>query len=161
MAEVTLSLGSNIDRHHHIRAGLAALRENFGPIELSPVYESEAVGFDGEPFLNLVARIETDLSVGELSERLRAIEAEHGRVRGEAKYASRTLDIDILTYDDRVGVIDGVELPRGEILKHAFVLKPLADLLPEGVHPTEGRTYRELLAERDFSGQGLWPIELE
>lgn len=161
MAEVTLSLGSNIDRHHNIRAGLAALREHFGHVELSPVYESEAVGFDGEPFLNLVARIETDLSVGELSERLRAIEAEHGRVRGEAKYASRTLDIDILTYDDRVGVIDGVELPRGEILKHAFVLQPLADLLPDAVHPTEGRTYRELLSERDFPGQGLWRIELE
>ncbi len=161
MADVTLSLGSNIDRHHNIRAALGELRARFGRLELSPVYESEAVGFDGEPFLNLVARLETDLRVGELSEHLRAIEAEHGRVRGEAKFASRTLDIDILTYDDQVGVIDGVELPRGEILKHAFVLKPLADLLPGGVHPAEGRTYRELLAERDFSGQGLWPIELE
>lgn len=159
MAEVTLSLGSNIDRHHNIRAGLDALREQFGEVALSPVYESEAVGFDGEPFLNLVARIETALPVGELSERLRQIEANHGRVRGEKKYASRTLDIDILTYDDLVGVVDGVELPRGEILKHAFVLKPLVDLMPQARHPTEGRTYRELLAERDFPGQRLWPIE--
>lgn len=161
MAEVTLSLGSNIDRYRNIRAGLDALRRAFGAVDVSPVYESEAVGFDGKPFLNLVACIHTDLSVGELCERLRAIEAEQGRVRGEKKFASRTLDIDILTYDDLVGTFEGVELPRGEILEHAFVLRPLADLMPEAEHPGEHRSYRELLAERDFSGQRLWPIEFD
>lgn len=161
MAEVVLSLGSNIDRYHNIRAGLDELCAAFGSVELSPVYESEAVGFDGEPFLNLVARVHTDWSVGELSEHLRAIEADHGRVRGEKKFASRTLDIDILTYDDLVGTVEGVELPRGEILEHAFVLKPMADLMPEAKHPVEQKTYRELLAERDFSGQRLWIIDFD
>lgn len=160
MPEVTLSLGSNIDREHNIRSGLEALRAVFGKVDISPVYESEAVGFEGEAFLNLVAVIRTELPVGELSERLRAIEADHGRVReGGKKFSSRTLDIDILTYGDLTGVVDGVELPRDEILKHAFVLVPLADLRPEGVHPTEKKTYRELLAERPFEGQRLWVIE--
>lgn len=160
MAEVTLSLGSNIDREHNIRSGLDALRAAFGDVEISPVYESEAVGFEGEAFLNLVAVIRTDLPVGELSDRLRAIEADHGRVReGGKKFSSRTLDIDILTCGDLTGVVEGVELPRDEILKHAFVLMPLADLRPEGVHPTEKKSYRELLAEKNFSDQKLWRIE--
>jgi 2-amino-4-hydroxy-6-hydroxymethyldihydropteridine diphosphokinase len=161
MVAVTLSLGSNIDRTHNIQSGIEALRRAFGEVELSPVYESEAVGFSGEPFFNLVARIQTDLPVGELSDRLRKIEADHGRVRASGKkFSSRTLDIDILTYGHRTGVIDGVALPRDEILKHAFVLIPLVDLVPDDVHPTEGKTFRALLDERQFADQKLWQVEL-
>ncbi|MDF1820511.1 MAG: 2-amino-4-hydroxy-6-hydroxymethyldihydropteridine diphosphokinase [Alcanivoracaceae bacterium] len=155
---VFLSLGSNIDRERNIRSGLDALARAFGDLRISPVYESEAVGFDGESFLNLVAVMETALPVGELAGILRDIEAQHGRVRGEKKFSSRTLDIDILTYGDRVGVIDGVELPRDEILKHAFVLVPLSDLAPEAVHPVTGERYDALLADKTFSGQRLWQV---
>ena len=116
------------------------------------------MGFDGESFLNLVAAMETALPVGELAGILRDIEAQHGRVRGEKKFSSRTLDIDILTYGDRVGVIDGVELPRDEILKHAFVLVPLADLAPDAVHPVTGERYHALRAGKAFSGQRLWQV---
>ena len=158
MTRVYLSFGSNIDRESNIRSGLQALADRFGEVSLSPVYESEAVGFDGEPFLNLVAAIDTQLPVGELSDLLRAIESAHGRVRGEKKFASRTLDIDILTYGSETGVIDGVELPRDEILKHAFVLKPLADLAPTEKHPVLGEAYGDLLASRDFSRQQLWQV---
>lgn len=160
MPEVMLSLGSNINREDNIRSALDALRRMFGEVEISPVYESEAVGFEGEAFFNLVARIHTGLAVGELSERLRAIEADHGRVReGGKKFSSRSLDIDILTYGDRTGIVDGIELPRDEILKHAFVLMPLVDLAPDGMHPFEGKTFQQLLAEKDFSDQKLWRIE--
>lgn len=158
MTRVYLSFGSNIDREHNIRSGLDALARHFPQLILSPVYESAAVGFDGEAFLNLVVAINTDLSVGELSALLRAIEADHGRTRGEKKFASRTLDIDILTYGNEVGVIDGVELPRDEILKHAFVLKPLVDVAPEEKHPLLQKSYAELLAAKDFSSQSLWPV---
>ena len=158
--QVYLSLGSNIDREANIRSGLGALTARFPGMRLSPVYESEAVGFDGEAFLNLVAAIETDLSVGQLADLLREIEAAHGRVRGEKKFASRTLDIDILTYGDRTGVIDGVELPRDEILKHAFVLKPLADLAPDDRHPQTGRTYADIWRDFDKGKQSLWQVEL-
>lgn len=159
MTSVYLSLGSNIDRGANLRSGLDALAREFGNLQLSPVYESEAVGFDGDPFLNLVAAIETDRSVGELAEVLRAIEADHGRIRGEKKYSSRTLDIDILTWGDAVGVLDGVSLPRGEILKHAFVLRPLADLAPDVLHPALKKTFAQLLQEKPFEGQKLWQVE--
>ncbi|AJD49412.1 7, 8-Dihydro-6-hydroxymethylpterin-pyrophosphokinase, HPPK [Isoalcanivorax pacificus W11-5] len=158
MTRVYLSLGSNIDREHNIRAGLDALAAQFGEVHLSPVYESEAVGFDGAPFLNLVARIDTGLPLGELAGLLRDIEADHGRVRGDKKFASRTLDIDVLTYGDLTGLVDGVELPRDEILKHAFVLRPLADLAPQARHPVLGETYAALLARLDMSAQKLWQV---
>lgn len=156
--QVFLSLGSNIDRDHNIRAGLDALALRFGDFALSPVYESEAVGFDGEPFLNLVVALYTDIGVGELAQALRDIEADHGRVRGEKKFSSRTLDIDILTYADKIGEFEGVKLPRDEIVRHAFVLKPLADLAPDARYPLTGESYAELLKKTDLSRQSLWVV---
>lgn len=156
--QVFLSLGSNIDREANIRGGLDALASQFGEVRLSPVYESEAVGFDGAAFYNLVAEIRTDMPVGVLAEVLRDIEAAHGRRRGEKKFSSRTLDIDILTYGNLCGEIDGVQLPRDEILKHAFVLLPLADLAPDARHPESGKRYVELWQALDLSGQKLWQV---
>jgi 2-amino-4-hydroxy-6-hydroxymethyldihydropteridine diphosphokinase len=158
MTTVFLSLGSNIDRQHNIGSGLDDLAAAFGELRLSPVYESEAVGFKGSPFFNLVVALETDLPVAELADRLRDIERAHGRVRGEKKFASRTLDIDILTYGDLTGEFDGVSLPRDEILKHAFVLRPLADLAPYAMHPQLGRTYAALFNEYRFPEQRLWQV---
>ena len=146
MARVYLGLGSNIERERYITAGLDALEVLFGHLDISPVYDCAAVGFSGQPFLNLVVGVETALAVGELQKRLRHVEYEHGRPENATRNSARQLDIDILTYDDLVGVIDGVELPRGEILENAFVLRPLADLAPEGVHPGEQRAYAELWA---------------
>ena len=102
--------------------------------------------------------LETELPVAALADRLRDIERAHGRVRGEKKFASRTLDIDILTYGDITGEIDGVTLPRNEILKHAFVLRPLADLAPEARHPELDRSYATLLDEYRFPEQRLWQV---
>lgn len=158
MARVYISIGSNIERHQHVLAALDALHGWFGDLMLSPVYESEAVGFDGEPFLNLVVAVETSLSVGELSVRFKQLEADNGRRRDVPKFSGRTLDLDILTYDDVVGKVDGVELPRGEILKNAFVLKPLADLAPHDRHPVSGETYEQLWQSHQ-SNQKLWPID--
>lgn len=159
MTRVYLSIGSNIDRERNIRGGLEALERDFGPLMLSPVYESEAVGFEGEPFFNLVVGLDTELSVGELAARLHEIEVQHGRVRHERKFSSRTLDIDILTRGDAVGEFDGVKLPRDEILKHAFVLLPLADLAPDDRHPELGISYRQLCERKAFQGQRLWKVD--
>lgn len=158
MSKVYVSIGSNIDRERHVAAALDALAAHFGELEISSVYESEAVGFEGDHFFNLVAGFETGLPVGELAECLRAIENANGRVRTAARFSGRTLDIDILTYDECSGEIDGVSLPRGEILQNAFVLLPLAEIAPETLHPVAGSSYADLW--RGYNRQQkLWPVD--
>lgn len=155
--QVYISIGSNVDRERYVSAALDALDHWFDDIEISPVYESESVGFDGSPFLNLVVGIQTELSVGELSRRFKQLEADNGRRRDAPKFSARTLDLDILTYGCEIGRVDGVELPRGEIMKNAFVLWPLADIAPNEPHPVCGKSYSELWQAYN-TGQKLWPI---
>ena len=161
MPRVWVSLGSNQERETSLRLAVRELRQEYGDLRLSPVYECAAVGFAGAPFLNLVVGFSTDQSVAEVRARLRAIEDAAGRVRGAEKFAPRTLDLDLLTYGAMVGVIDGYELPRDEILRFAFVLKPLADLAGAEIHPLTGRTYDDLW--RHFAGEpgALVPYHLD
>lgn len=161
MARAYLSIGSNIDREHNVRSALDELHAQFGELIVSSVYESEAVGFDGDAFYNLVVGIDTDLTVGELFEALRSLEFSHGRSRSGAKFSSRTLDVDILTYDQCTGVIDNVELPRAEILHNAFVLWPLAEVAPKELHPVEQKSYQQLWDEYDKNKQKLWTVNFE
>jgi 2-amino-4-hydroxy-6-hydroxymethyldihydropteridine diphosphokinase len=151
MPWVWVSIGSNIQREKNVRSAIRALRERFGELQVSPVYETPSEGFDGDPFFNLVAGFETRLTPAQLHAALRAIESENGRVRGAQKFSSRTLDIDALTYGGQVTGEGGKALPRDEILRYAFVLKPLADVAPDEVHPEEGVSYAELW--RRFSGE--------
>ena len=156
---VYLSIGSNIGRERHVSAALDALEKEFTQLVLSKVYESTSIGFSGENFYNLVVGIDSHLSVAQLTIIMRSIEQDNGRRRNGVKFGPRTLDIDILTYDECTGVVDGVTLPRDEILKNAFVLLPLADIAGEEVHPVCQRTYRELADHFDLNGQKLWPVE--
>ncbi|MDA9348006.1 2-amino-4-hydroxy-6-hydroxymethyldihydropteridine diphosphokinase [Porticoccaceae bacterium] len=159
MALIYLSLGSNVEAQRNIEAAMDALADTFGELIISSVYESEAVGFDGDSFYNLVVGIHSDLGVGELSKILKTIEDLQGRDRSAPKFGARSLDIDILTVDDRVGVIDGIAIPRDEILKNAFVLQPLAEIAPTTVHPQNGLTYQQLWQDFDKAKQNLFPIE--
>ncbi len=161
MAEVFVSIGSNIDRYRHISAALDALADCFGDLQVSPVYQSEAVGFEGDDFLNLVVGFQCDLSVGDLATQLRAIEDANGRSRHGPKFSSRTLDIDILTYDDLTGDCDGINLPRDEITKNAFVLLPLADIAADQQHPLLKIPYGEMWAAYDQASQRLWPVDFQ
>jgi 2-amino-4-hydroxy-6-hydroxymethyldihydropteridine diphosphokinase len=156
-----LSLGSNIDRHKYIMAALDALTEMFGDLIISSVYESKSVGFNGSNFFNLVVGIKTDLTIGVLSEALKRVEDNNGRLRSGPKFSPRTLDIDILTYGNFVGVNSGVELPRAEIIKNAFVLFPLAEIAPNESHPHLSKTYAELWEVYDKKSQALWAIDFE
>jgi len=149
MSTVYLGLGSNRDAETNIRAGVRALYRNFTHTAISPVYRSVAVGFSGDDFLNCTARIDTRLSPTELKAWLTDLEDQHGRDRSQPRFSDRTLDIDILLHDDKVGDFDGLSLPREEILKYAHVLKPLADLAPTLKHPQTGKTFAEHWAEFD------------
>ena len=160
-ARVLLSLGSNIDQQRYITAGLDALADEFGSMRISSVYESAAIGFDGDNFYNLVVGIETNFSVGDLSRYLKALEDSNGRRRDCPRFSARTLDIDILTYNNVVGVVDGVLLPREEILENAFVLWPLAELVPGEQHPSLRKSYQSLWQAYDQSSQSLWPVSFQ
>ena len=144
MPRVWISIGSNIDREQNIRAALAELRQRFGALVVSPLYEAEAVGFEGDAFYNLVVGIDSALPPVELHAAMRDIESVQGRLRTGEKFASRTLDLDVLTHGDAVTDAGGKHLPRDEILEYAFVLAPLADVAPDQRHPETGDTFGEL-----------------
>ena len=159
MPTIYISLGSNIERERNTRSGIKALRKRFGPLRLSSVYESEAVGFDGEAFYNMVIGCEVSEDVHRTNRALAEIEDAHGRDRRGPRFSSRTLDLDLLLYDDLVLDEKGLKLPREEILKNAFVLWPLAELAPDLVHPLAGKSYADLWAAFDKSKETLAPIE--
>jgi 2-amino-4-hydroxy-6-hydroxymethyldihydropteridine diphosphokinase len=147
MARVYLSLGSNQEPHRYLRVALDELRARFGALDVSPAYRSAAVGFDGPDFINLAVGLDTDLSPESLNDWLHALEDRHGRRRDVPRYADRTLDLDIVLYDDLVAQGAGhLDIPRKE-LKHAFVLKPIADIAPALRHPVSGRSMAQLWAE--------------
>ena len=139
-----LSLGSNIDAEAKLRSAVDALRARFGDITLSQAYVFPAVGFEGDDFLNAAAIIDSDLDPHALNDWLHALEDAHGRDRSGPRHGDRTLDIDIVFYDDLVLEGPGhLQIPRDE-LRHAFVLKPLAEIAPDHVDPRSGRTLAQL-----------------
>ncbi|MEG3754889.1 2-amino-4-hydroxy-6-hydroxymethyldihydropteridine diphosphokinase [Psychromonas arctica] len=157
MAHIFIGVGSSINRRENIRLGIQALQQAFGELRLSNVYESEAVGFDGSHFYNLVVELSSDLSIEELITQLKAIEIQLGRPLKALKYAPRTLDLDLLLYDD---VIDNSrDLPRAEITLNAFVLKPLAELAPTLLHPVLKLSYHTLWSQYPANKQKLWKVD--
>lgn len=144
MTEVLLSLGSNQEPVRHLQAAAIALRNTFGTVRFSPVYETPAVGFDGPAFLNAGAWLDTDWDVYRLDRWLHALEDAQGRRRDVPRFSSRTLDIDIVFFGDAIIKGSGnLEIPRPE-LKHAFVLKPLFDLAPDFAVPGTGASLKTL-----------------
>jgi len=162
MTQVFLSLGSNISRTQNIIAGLNQLETYFGELRLSPVYESEPVGFEGDCFFNLVVEIQCSLSLSELTVCLKKIEDDNGRQRGGPRFSARSLDIDILTFGDVVGVCQGIELPRAELYYNGFVLLPMAKLAPAVVDIKTGKSYQSLWEshrEEIQKKQKLWQVD--
>lgn len=143
MAQIYISVGSNEERSEKLRAARVALIQAYGELKLSRVYESEAVGFNGPSFYNLVIAANTDETPAQVNERLKAIEHENGRIRNCPKFSNRKLDLDLLLYDDVISE-SGPQLPRAEITENAFVLWPLAELAPNLKHPVHLTTYADL-----------------
>ncbi len=160
MAQVYVSIGSNVDREHNIKAALQTLAATYGELQQSSVYESDAVGFDSAPFYNLVVAWHTDESPRAVQDRLHAIENRNGRVR-TAELSARTLDLDLLLYDDLVTSEDRLVLPRSDIERYAFVLAPLAEIAGSARHPVTGISYAAMWSAFDGTRQVLtrvdWP----
>jgi len=152
MTRFYLSLGSNLEPEEHLRVALRELRARFGVLSVSSVYESEAVGFEGPPFWNLVAGLDSDLDADALNTWLHALEDANGRRRDQPRYADRTLDLDIVAINDRA-----TDRPE---LQHAFVLAPLAEIAPEILEPRSGATVGELRARLQASSATAWPGKL-
>ena len=126
--EAYLNIGSNIEPEYHLREAIRLLRE-YGIVQtVSNAWESHAFGSDGPDFLNACILFLTPLDADKLKKQvIRAIEARLGRVRNADKFAPRTIDIDIVLFDEE---------PFGwEFWSNAFVVVPLADLLPNFHHP--------------------------
>lgn len=161
MPRIYISIGSNISREENICAAIEALRATFANLTLSSVYESKSVGFEGDDFYNLVVAADTPESVSEVREKLREIEMQQGRTRDERRFSSRTIDLDLLLFDEQVIKQDGFELPRPEITRYAFVLGPLAEVAPAARHPVTGETYQSLWDSFDKRSQAIYKVDFQ
>ncbi len=149
MALIFVALGSNLDPERQLSDAVDALGALFGAMRLSPVYRNPAVG-GGADFYNLVAELHTESAPCALPERLRMIERRQGRRRGADRCMPRSLDLDLLLYDDLILEEGRLRLPHPDIERYAFVLYPLAQLAGARRHPIHGRSYARMW--RDFSG---------
>lgn len=144
MTQCYVSIGSNIEREANITSGLSILEKQFGCLTVSSIYESEAVGFSGDVFYNLVVSFNTDLDVKAVATQLREIEIAHGRPPDSKKFSSRKLDLDLILFGHLVIDDHGIQLPRKDIEIYAFVLEPLAEIAPALKHPVLHLSYAEL-----------------
>lgn len=144
-----ISLGSNLgDRHQHLNDAVAAIKKEVGTVDaISSVYETPAWGFEGASFFNAVLRVSTLLNAEQLLDVLMRIEFQLGRVRNTEKgYQSRTIDLDILFYEDALISTEDLQVPHPELQNRLFVLQPLADIAPSKIHPKLSKTIKQLLA---------------
>lgn len=155
---VFLALGSNVDGPRNFPAAVRLLRGLGEVLAVSPVYETEPVGMAATGrFLNGAVLLGTDLAPDDLKVRLRVdVEDALGRVRpADGGWAPRTIDVDIVLWDDMVGRIGGRRVPDPDILRHLHVARPLADLAPDHRHPETGRTLGEIAAALEGAATAL------
>jgi len=157
MSIVYLGLGSNIRPEDNLSLAVRELRRHYGDMDVSSVYRSEAIGFEGDDFLNLVVRFRSEETPVEICIEIERLHNLAGRDRGKEKWVSRPLDIDLLLYNDLVIDERPVRVPRSDILEYGFVLRPLAELAPDLVHPVTGKTMLTHWREFDAESQ---PLEL-
>lgn len=157
MAQIFIGIGSSINRQENIQLGIQALQTVFGELIISSVYESEAVGFKGGNFYNLVVSFTSLLDAKQIILKLKEIELQQGRPKKTIKFAPRTIDLDLLLHDQSVN--SDIDLPRAEILTNAFVLQPLAEIAPHITHPILNESYQALWDKFPKGQQKLWKID--
>ncbi len=147
MARVFLGIGSNIKKEKNLRKCIALLKKKFSVKKISSVYETKPVGYENQDnFYNMVVEIETDLSPEKFLDVLMGIEKMLGRVRTKKNFP-RTIDLDILFYEDRIIESKNLVIPHPRLHERAFVLVPLNEIAPDFVHPVLKKRIGLLLDE--------------
>lgn len=159
--EVFVGIGSNVQPEKHIAMALEQLTARFGSLRRSTVYRNAAVGFEGDDFLNMVVSFETADDALTISAALGRIEQTCGRERNGKRFAPRTLDLDLLMFGQQV--LTGVELvlPRPELLRHVFILRPLAELAGNVIHPVEKRTLGDLWHDSELGDHAMTVVDID
>ncbi len=149
MYNTYIILGSNLgDRQKYLSDAADLINERLGIIQArSSVYETASWGLHGQPdFINQVIMLQTKLNPEDLLDEILKIELELGRKRRQ-KWGSRTIDIDILLYEDRVINTPDLKVPHPFLHERRFCLQPLSELAPEIIHPVLKRSIASLLAD--------------
>jgi 2-amino-4-hydroxy-6-hydroxymethyldihydropteridine diphosphokinase len=160
MPAVYVAAGSNVDSARNLKLALAELERQFPGLRSSPAYRNPPFGFEGEDFINLVVVFDTQESIDAVVAKLHRIEELCGRPRSAPKWAPRAMDLDILLYGDEVLEEPGLRVPRADLSRKAYMLRPAADLAPDLRHPTLGTSLGELWLAFDKTGVRMQQVEL-
>ena len=161
MTKVFFGVGSNIKPEENIVLAVREIKDIFDDVIVSPVYKNKSVGFEGNDFLNLVISCSTKMSVYDIGDFIEQVHNLSGRKKKSNKYLSRTLDIDLLMFGDHIIQDSKIHIPRDDILKYSFVLKPLVDIAPESIHPITKSSFSEHWDRMDKTENPLIPVEIK
>jgi len=153
MIEISISLGSNINPKNNLIKANELIREKFNFIDCSNIYSSKSAGFQGNDFLNQVTICSTNLKFDKVITTLKEIESFMGRKKEKKKFSDRLIDLDLLTYGNEIIENNGKEVPHKDIEKYSFVLVPLAEVLPNNIHPKLGVSFVNLLEMKNFESE--------
>ena len=140
MPRVYVAVGGNVEPERWLPVAARELRRHFPDARFSSCYRNPAFGFEGADFVNAAAGFDTTLAAEAVLARCHEVEAACGRRRDDPKWAPRVMDVDLLLYGDTVAETTAYRLPRPDLLRRCFMLRPLAELAPELRHPLTGRS---------------------
>ena len=160
MTRVFVAAGSNVEPLVNLRLALRELKRHYPAMRISAAYRNKAVGFEGDDFVNLVVGFETDDHVQQVIAHLHEAEVVCGRPRDAPKWAPRTMDLDLLIFGDMQCLEPGLKLPRPDLLKRPYMLRPMTELAPNFRHPTANKTMREIWQAFDSAGHIMEPVAL-
>jgi 2-amino-4-hydroxy-6-hydroxymethyldihydropteridine diphosphokinase len=160
MPDVYVAIGGNVEPEKYLDRALSLLQARFGALTVSPAYRNAAVGFEGPDFINLVVKFVSGLPLPQIRGALQQIEAACDRPSDAPKWAPRTMDIDVLLYGDLVSDAPGLIVPRPDLVRRAYMLKPMAEIAPDVVHPMLDKTMQELWRDAGLDDHAMEQVTI-